>query len=262
MVQLPTCIGNFSNLVTVKAVPWLGISMIARVKEGFILTNCGRLELWRTTWRVSIGGRIVIFYKATGRTSMISIGWNNVSSMWWKIVSSSLTSSKFMKAYPTLRWKPWEQPTFTMRVRDTNLQLFAKSGFDIVSSPLFAYDLNYVFLTNSQIHEIVFAVTGFINDGFQHALKKKVRNAPTVLFCTYLSFLSELFLPDLFCSECCATWSGVYDLCQVAASWELLAYHTYCCADIQTKTNPLDVNGILISRVRVRIITEVMAWWG
>ena len=53
------------------------------------------------------------------------------------------------------------------------MQLFAKSGFDIVSSPLFAYDLDHVFLTNSQIHEIVFAVTGFINDGFQHALKKK-----------------------------------------------------------------------------------------
>ena len=77
--------------------------------------------------------------------------------------------------------------TFTMRVRDTNLQLFAKSGFDIVSSPPFAYDLDHVFLTNSQIHEIVFAVTGFINDGFQHALKKKGQK------CSY-SFVLYVFV--------------------------------------------------------------------
>ena len=76
-----------------------------------------------------------------------------------------------------------------MRVGDTNLQLFAKSGFDIVSSPLFAYDLNYVFLTNSQIHEIIFAVTGFINDGFHHALKKKKKGQK----CSY-SFVLYVFV--------------------------------------------------------------------
>ena len=77
--------------------------------------------------------------------------------------------------------------TFTMRVRDTNLQLFAKSGFDIVSSPLFAYDLDHVFLTNSQIHEIVFAVTGFINDGFQHTLGRSEMLMQLCFVCIYLS---------------------------------------------------------------------------
>ena len=77
--------------------------------------------------------------------------------------------------------------TFTMRVRDTNLQLFAKSGFDIVSSPLFAYDLDHVFLTNSQIHEIVFAVAGFINDGFQHTLGRSEMLMQLCFVCICLS---------------------------------------------------------------------------
>lgn len=171
-----------------------------------------------------------------------------------------------MKAYPTLRFKLWEQTPQNIldEVGGEILTCSCLQNLDSIQldpSPLSTYDLNCVFLTNSQIHEIIFAVTGFINDGFQHALKGSEMPLQFCFACAsvYLSLLGKMFLPGQFCLECCAAWSSVHDLCQVAASWEHLTYHTYCCADIQAKTNPLDVNGILISRSRVRIITKVMA---
>ena len=157
---------------------------------------------------------------------MISIGWNNVSSMWWEIVSSSLTSSKFMKAYPTLRWKPWEEKP-PQNIHDegkregTNLQLFAKSRFDTLDrSPCLWFELRFPYQSADTWNHIC---CGWFHQWWLSAYPKKVRNAPAVMFRMYLSLLSELFLPDQFCLECCAALSGVFDLCQVAARWGPLA---------------------------------------